>query len=66
MKENFKNSDKVYLKPDYIGDDKPVRYTLSEWEDDVKRGWIGDKDGLGYYAYDYMITHKKPVNKNQW
>lgn len=65
MKENFKNGDKVYLTGNYAGDDT-TRYTISEWNDDEKRGWIGDKDGLGWYAYDYMITHKKPANKNQW
>jgi len=51
--EEFKNGDKVRLKPPYAESNEV--FTLSQW--DGRRGWIGDKDGRGWYVKKFQITH---------
>ena len=65
MPVQFKDGDKVYLKPDYAGD-STERFTISQWDDEKNRGWIGDKNGSGWYVYNYQITKSKPKNTNNW
>ena len=59
MVEKFKNGDKVYLLPEYQ-DKAGERFTLSQYDDERGRGWIGDSSGAGWYVHDYQITKKKP------
>lgn len=52
MSNEFKNGDKVRLKAvwDYIADEV---FILSQW--DGHKGWIGDKQGFGWFIYGNQI-----------
>lgn len=52
---NFKSGDKVRLKPDYGGGKNSEIFTLSQW--DGRKGWIGDRDGRGWFVRGYQIVH---------
>src|SRR3990172_4657905 len=50
----FQNGDRVKLTKEY--QEKPGEvFTLSEWDDGVGRGWVGDEQGRGWYVREYQI-----------
>jgi hypothetical protein len=50
----FGNGQKVNLVPPY-SDHNDETYTLSQWDEERKRGWIEDKDGFGWYVTSDQI-----------
>ena len=51
----FHNGMKVKLVGPYAGNNAHEIFTLSQWDDEKRKGWIADKDGRGWYAKDYQI-----------
>ena len=56
--EQFRNGDKVYLKPDYADGDPKEQFTLSNV--DGNKGRIDDKQGRGWNINLSQITKKRP------
>jgi hypothetical protein len=63
--EGFRNGDRVRLTADYAGDDSEV-FTLSQWDDEYQRGWIGDEDGRGWYVRGYQIERVEDMDEDRY
>ena len=61
----FRNGDKVYLKPEYADSDPLEKYTVSQCDEERDRCWIGDKTGAGWFVDFDQITKTKPSVKRR-
>ena len=58
--EQFRDGDKVYLKPGYESQDRKEQFTLSITDEERRKGRIEDKDGRGWNISFSQITKKRP------
>ena len=63
MAENFESGDKVYIKPEFAGNELGEKFTVSQLDEIRNRCWIGDKNGSGWYINLDDITKKNPVKR---
>jgi hypothetical protein len=46
MSEEIQNGTKVTFR-----DDPGEIFVVSQWDEERQHGWVGDKDGRGWYAF---------------
>ena len=61
----FKSGDRVRLVPDYADGGDEV-FTLSQWDDEEQKGWIGDEDGRGWYVRGFQIEKVEDIDDDDY
>jgi hypothetical protein len=64
--DRFREGDRVRLKPDYADVGSNEVFTLSQWDEEAQRGWIGDRDDRGWYVRGYQIEPVDDWDDDEW